>query len=79
MMIRDLGYAGAQRQLVALANGLKAEGHDVTVICFYGGPLQADLEAANVRCPMDAIGHAGLVRKARARLQQAAHLRHAPE
>ena len=49
MMIRDLGYAGAQRQLVALANGLKAEGHDVTVICFYGGPLQADLEAANVR------------------------------
>ncbi len=47
LFIRDLGYAGAQRQLVALAAGLKARhGATVTVITFYGGPMTAELCAA---------------------------------
>ncbi len=52
LLIRDLGYAGAQRQLVALAKGLDRQQFQVTVFCFYGGPLQAELEAAGVtvRC-----------------------------
>ncbi len=49
LLIRDLGYAGAQRQLVALAKGLDPRGFDVTVFCFYGGPLKQELEAAGVR------------------------------
>jgi len=49
LLIRDLGYAGAQRQLVALAKGVQQAGHDVTVLCFYGGPLQAELESCGVQ------------------------------
>jgi len=49
LLIRDLGYAGAQRQLVALAKGMHSTGHEVSVVCFYGGPLQQELESAGVR------------------------------
>ncbi|MDB6138612.1 MAG: mtfB 2 [Verrucomicrobiaceae bacterium] len=48
LLIRDLGYAGAQRQLVALAKGLAAKQVQTSVFCFYGGPLQEELEAAGV-------------------------------
>ena len=48
LLIRDLGYAGAQRQLVALAKGLHRAGDSVTVVSFYGGPMQSELEAAGV-------------------------------
>lgn len=48
LLIRDLGYAGAQRQLVALAKGLHCAGDSVTVVSFYGGPMQSELEAADV-------------------------------
>ena len=48
-LIRDLSYAGAQRQLVVLAKGLDSKVFEVTVFCFYGGPLKAELEAAGVK------------------------------
>lgn len=49
LLIRDLGYAGAQRQLVALAKGLHQRGDQVCVCTFYGGPMQAELEGAGVK------------------------------
>ncbi len=48
LLIRDLGFGGAQRQLVTLARGLHGTHFRVTVVSFYGGPLAADLEAAGV-------------------------------
>jgi glycosyltransferase involved in cell wall biosynthesis len=36
-LIRSLEVGGAERQLVALANGLAARGHDVIVVTLYGG------------------------------------------
>ena len=48
LLIRDLGYGGAQRQLVTLARGLHGRRFVVTVVSFYGGPLAAELEAAGV-------------------------------
>ena len=48
-LIRSLGRGGAERQLVALATGLRRKGWDVAVACFYaGGPFQRDLEQGNV-------------------------------
>jgi glycosyltransferase involved in cell wall biosynthesis len=48
-LIRSLTFGGAERQLVALARGLHARGHDVHVAVFYaGGPLAADLHSAGV-------------------------------
>lgn len=48
-LVRTLTYGGAERQLVALACGLKERGHNVRVMVFYpGGPLEADLTAAGV-------------------------------
>lgn len=44
LMIRDLGHAGAQRQLVALACGLDAQRFDVSVVSFYDGPLLTALQ-----------------------------------
>jgi len=47
-LIRSLGAGGAERQLVALANGLRERGHDVTIVVFYGGGiLEGDLD--NIR------------------------------
>lgn len=43
-LIRSLEAGGAERQLVALANGLAGRGHDVAVAVFYGGGvLENDL------------------------------------
>lgn len=48
-LTRSLNYGGAERQLVALAKGLKQRGHAVVVAVFYpGGPLAGDLRAAGV-------------------------------
>lgn len=48
-LIRSLHYGGAERQLVALAKGLKERGHSVLVAVFYpGGPLEKDLEDSGV-------------------------------
>jgi len=38
-LVRGLNVGGAQRQLVALARGLRRSGHDVSVAVFYGGGL----------------------------------------
>ncbi|MDZ8184589.1 MAG: glycosyltransferase [Nostoc sp. ChiSLP02] len=44
-LIRDLGYGGAQRQLITLVKNLDKDKFDITVIFFYAdGFLQKDLE-----------------------------------
>lgn len=48
-IIRDLGHGGAQRQLAMLAAGLKRQGHEVTVLHFYGGAFEPCLRAFGVR------------------------------
>ncbi len=49
-LVRSLDRGGAERQLVALAGGLRARGHHVTVATFYpGGALAKDLDTAGVR------------------------------
>ena len=49
LLVRSLGYGGAERQIVTLATALHARGHVVTVIIFYpGGPLEAELRDAGV-------------------------------
>jgi len=48
-VIRALGVGGAERQLVCLAQGLKAVGWRVTVVVFYGGgALEHDLESSGI-------------------------------
>jgi glycosyltransferase involved in cell wall biosynthesis len=48
-LIRSLDRGGAETQLVALARGLAARMHEVTVIVLYpGGALEAELESSNV-------------------------------
>jgi glycosyltransferase involved in cell wall biosynthesis len=54
LLIRDLGFGGAQRQLVTLARALHGSSFAVTVVSFYPGPLAADLTAAGV--PQITIG-----------------------
>jgi len=50
LLVRSLDTGGTERQIVALANGLGARGHQVTVCTFYtGGVLAADLEGSVVR------------------------------
>jgi glycosyltransferase involved in cell wall biosynthesis len=49
-LIRSLDVGGAQRQLIALAKGLRQRGHSVAVAVFYGGAvLEPELIAAGVR------------------------------
>ncbi len=48
-LIRDLGYAGAQRQLVALAAGLPRDEFEISVLHFYPGPLAEELRAAGIK------------------------------
>jgi len=49
-LIRALDYGGAERQLVVLAKGLHARGHEVVVAPFYsGGPLERELLEAGIR------------------------------
>jgi glycosyltransferase involved in cell wall biosynthesis len=46
---RSLNYGGAERQMVALARGLRERGHTVTVAVFYaGGPLGRGLAESGV-------------------------------
>lgn len=48
-LIRSLDIGGAERQLVALARGLRARGREVRVLTFYpGGALRTELEEAGV-------------------------------
>src|SRR5262245_34804162 len=48
-LVRSLERGGAERQLVALAGGLRGRGHHVGVAVFYGGgPFERDLVAADV-------------------------------
>lgn len=47
-VIRDLGYGGAQRQLLILATGLAARGWPVAVVHFYPGPLEEQFRAGGV-------------------------------
>lgn len=50
LLISSLGRAGAEGQLVTLARGLAAEGHDVVVGVFYGGrELEEELRTLNIR------------------------------
>lgn len=49
-LIRDLNYAGAQRQLVNLAKGLDKRYFDVTILYFYaGGALAKELEINQIK------------------------------
>jgi glycosyltransferase involved in cell wall biosynthesis len=49
LLIRSLEVGGAERQMVALARGLAALGHEVRVLTFYpGGALRGDLDARGV-------------------------------
>jgi glycosyltransferase involved in cell wall biosynthesis len=49
LIARALGLGGAERQLVALATGLRGRGHDPTILLFYPENLYQDrLEAADV-------------------------------
>lgn len=49
-LTRALELGGAERQLVELAKGLHARGHNVLVVEFYGGgTLEADLLQAGIR------------------------------
>ena len=49
-LFRSLNYGGAERQVTLLSKGLRERGHDVVVAVFYpGGPLEKDLEDADVR------------------------------
>jgi glycosyltransferase involved in cell wall biosynthesis len=53
-LIRALTTGGAQRQLVALANGLAQRGHRVTVLTFYpGGELAVGLDPRVERRSLD--------------------------
>ncbi len=58
ILIRALSTGGAERQAALLAKGLKARGHPVKVMVFYGGgTLEADLTAAAV--PVIDLGKRG--------------------
>jgi|SRR5215217_641216 len=58
LLIRDLRYGGAQRQLVALAKGLYKRGCSVVVVVFYPGePLEKGLREAGV--PMRSLNKRG--------------------
>lgn len=58
ILARKLDPGGAERQLVALARGLKERGHDVQVVLFYaGGIYDAELTAAGV--PIHFVGKSG--------------------
>jgi len=66
-LVRSLNLGGAQRQLVALAKALYANGASVLVVAFYGGgPLLRELEDAGVpvailekRGRLDVVGFVG--------------------
>ena len=49
-LARSLGQGGAERQLVTLARGLAARGHEVSVAVLYGGGFyESELRETNIR------------------------------
>lgn len=49
LLIGELGYGGAERQLVELAKGLREAGWECLVCCLSGiAPLAAELRAASI-------------------------------
>ena len=49
-LIHGLGVGGAERQLSALARGLRSRGYQVTVVVYYGGgPFEPELLSASVK------------------------------
>jgi glycosyltransferase involved in cell wall biosynthesis len=49
-VIGSLRAGGSERQVVALATGMRARGHDVAVVCLNErGPLEAEAQAAGVQ------------------------------
>lgn len=67
LITRSLNYGGSERQVVALAKGLRKRGAFVTVATFYsGGPLRREIESAGVlveslekRARWDVLGFLG--------------------
>jgi glycosyltransferase involved in cell wall biosynthesis len=58
LVARKLDQGGAERQLVALAKGLKERGRDIQVVLFYsGGAYDVELAAAGV--PVHFVGKRG--------------------
>jgi len=49
LLIRSLNFGGAERQAVALVNGIDKTRFRVTVVTFYGGPLEQDIDHGHVR------------------------------
>jgi len=48
-LVRSLDLGGAERQMVAVARGLRDRGHQVSIAVFYGGgPFEAELRAAGI-------------------------------
>jgi len=64
LLIRTLGRAGTEAQVRNLALGLRAAGHEVTVLTFYGGgTYETDLVSDGVRvCSLDKKGRWDLLR-----------------
>jgi len=57
LLIRALNFGGAQRQIVALANGLAQGGHTVTVAVYYpNGGLEEFLDSKVKLCSLDKSG-----------------------
>jgi glycosyltransferase involved in cell wall biosynthesis len=57
-LARSLHVGGAERQLVALARGLRTRGHDVRVAVFKrGGAFDAEIESASI--PLDSLEKRG--------------------
>jgi glycosyltransferase involved in cell wall biosynthesis len=47
LLVRALGFGGAERQARQLAQGLAARGHRVRLVAFYPGPFDPELAARN--------------------------------
>jgi glycosyltransferase involved in cell wall biosynthesis len=64
ILVRSLHFGGAERQVVVLAKGLKAEGHRVSVVVLYpGGEFEGQLHEAGVPiASLDKQGRYGLLR-----------------
>jgi len=57
-LIRSMTFGGAERQLIALARGLRDRGHEVHVCVFYaGGPMEAEFRATGL--PLTVLGKRG--------------------
>ena len=66
-LARSLGAGGTERQLVNLASGLRARGHEVNVITFYsGGAFESEMLSADVEVlPLRKSGRWHVLRFAR--------------